>query len=259
MDSRSEGSYTLLDVRQPTEYETAHLPGARLIPLPRLADSLSELDSNKPTIVYCAVGMRSLTAAQLLSHQGFTEVYNIVGGIEAWEELPAQGPVGFHAGFIGGDESPEEMLKLAYRMEHGLQRFHQAVRDETTDPEISQLLSNLIRAEESHKKRLRKLCAQWVSPQAAETLDEITTDSSLMEGGFDISEFMDRNRPILETLTGVLSIAMMIETQALDLYLQMADESADELSKELLFQIAEEEKQHLGALGRVMEEKTSAS
>ena len=47
-----EGSYTLLDVRQPGEYEKEHLPGAKLAPLPNLADSLRELDPLKPIIVY---------------------------------------------------------------------------------------------------------------------------------------------------------------------------------------------------------------
>jgi len=50
--SHPEGTYTLLDVRQPTEYEKEHIPGAKLIPLPQLADSLSALDPEKPTIVY---------------------------------------------------------------------------------------------------------------------------------------------------------------------------------------------------------------
>jgi rhodanese-related sulfurtransferase len=47
-----EGSYTLLDVRQPEEYEDEHIPGAQLIPLPELADSVSELDTDKPIITY---------------------------------------------------------------------------------------------------------------------------------------------------------------------------------------------------------------
>jgi len=47
-----EGTYTLLDVRQPSEYEKEHIPGARLIPIPQLADSLGALDPEKPTIVY---------------------------------------------------------------------------------------------------------------------------------------------------------------------------------------------------------------
>ncbi|MBW1816967.1 MAG: rhodanese-like domain-containing protein [Deltaproteobacteria bacterium] len=47
-----EGTFTLLDVRQPGEYEKAHLPGTRLIPLPQLADRMGELDREKPVIVY---------------------------------------------------------------------------------------------------------------------------------------------------------------------------------------------------------------
>ena len=49
---RKEGEYTLLDVRQPGEYERARIPGCLLIPLPQLTDRLQELDPGKPTIVY---------------------------------------------------------------------------------------------------------------------------------------------------------------------------------------------------------------
>lgn len=47
-----EGTFTLLDIRQPAEYERARIPGARLIPLPELSDRLGELDPEKPAIVY---------------------------------------------------------------------------------------------------------------------------------------------------------------------------------------------------------------
>ena len=52
IDSNQEGAFTLLDVRQPTEYENARIPGSKLIPLPALDDRLSELDSQKPIIAY---------------------------------------------------------------------------------------------------------------------------------------------------------------------------------------------------------------
>ena len=52
MDEHEEGSYTLLDVRQPAEYETERIPGAKLIPLPELADRLGEIDPEKPVITY---------------------------------------------------------------------------------------------------------------------------------------------------------------------------------------------------------------
>jgi rhodanese-related sulfurtransferase len=52
MKEKSPDEYNLIDVRQPKEYERGHLPGAKLIPLGKLNDRLSEIDPNKPTIVY---------------------------------------------------------------------------------------------------------------------------------------------------------------------------------------------------------------
>jgi rhodanese-related sulfurtransferase len=52
MAEHEEGSFTLLDVRQPGEYENSRIPGAKLIPLPELADRLGELDPDKPVIPY---------------------------------------------------------------------------------------------------------------------------------------------------------------------------------------------------------------
>ncbi len=52
MDDRGEGDYTLLDVRQPKEYTNARIPGAKLVPLPELADRLDELDPEKPVVTY---------------------------------------------------------------------------------------------------------------------------------------------------------------------------------------------------------------
>ena len=51
-DEQGEGTFTLLDVRQPAEYEAGHIPGAQLIPLPELSDSLESLDPEKPLVVY---------------------------------------------------------------------------------------------------------------------------------------------------------------------------------------------------------------
>lgn len=52
MDKQKEGTFTLLDVRQPGEYENSRLPGAKLIPLPDLTDRIGELDPEKPVITY---------------------------------------------------------------------------------------------------------------------------------------------------------------------------------------------------------------
>ena len=52
VNEHEEGSYTLLDVRQPAEYETERIPGAKLISLTELAERLGELDPEKPVITY---------------------------------------------------------------------------------------------------------------------------------------------------------------------------------------------------------------
>ena len=52
IDEHSEGTYTLLDVRQPAEYEKSRIPGSKLIPVGELMDRLGELDRGKPIIAY---------------------------------------------------------------------------------------------------------------------------------------------------------------------------------------------------------------
>ena len=78
---QAEGAYTLLDVRQPGEYEAGHIPGAKLIPLPDLKDGHSQLGLLKPVIVYCRSGARSMAAAQLLSARRGRRVLLIGRGV----------------------------------------------------------------------------------------------------------------------------------------------------------------------------------
>jgi len=52
LKDKTTDEVTILDVRQPSEYEAGHIPGSKLIPLPDLTDRLGELDPSKPTVVY---------------------------------------------------------------------------------------------------------------------------------------------------------------------------------------------------------------
>jgi rhodanese-related sulfurtransferase len=249
-----ESTFTVLDVRQPIEYESEHLPGAKLIPLPELIDSLQDLDPGKTVIVYCAVGGRSRMAAQLLANQDFKKVYYLEGGMEAWEGPAAEGPREFHLQFIRGDEAVQEVIALSYKMEKGLKAFHETVRSTAQDPELIELLGHLIKAEESHMQRLLAVSVKWdMDPDEIQAFEE-NVEVTVMEGGIDIGTFLAKNESFLQSVAGVVDVAMMIETQALDLYLRMAAESNDAATKEVLFEIAEEEKAHLRALGRVLED-----
>ena len=254
MSQHAEGTYTLLDVRQPPEYENEHLPGAKLVPLPELADSLESLDPEKPTIVYCAVGGRSRMAAKLLVNQDFKKVFYLEGGMEGWEGPAAEGPREFHLKFVRGDETPQEIIEVSYGMEMGLKTFHETVRSRATDPELVELLGHLVRAEESHMRRLLEVSKKWgMDPEEVSGFQE-NLESTVMEGGIGIEEFLAKNDSFLQTVAGVIDVAMMVETQALDLYLRMAAESSNAATREVLFHIAEEEKGHLRALGRALED-----
>jgi len=74
----------IIDVREPFEWRLGHLPGARLVPLDRLAEEIPHLDKRKETILYCKVGTRSRFAAEQLADAGLSEVRNLSGGILRW-------------------------------------------------------------------------------------------------------------------------------------------------------------------------------
>lgn len=74
----------LLDVREPHEFSLAKIDGSVLIPLGQLPNSLDQLDKNSEIVAYCHKGMRSADAVGFLLQQGFPNVKNLIGGIEAW-------------------------------------------------------------------------------------------------------------------------------------------------------------------------------
>ena len=84
----NEGEWQVLDVRRAGEWKSVHLPGAIHEPLDTLAKTLDAgwkaLDPAKPVAVHCKSGYRSSAACGLLQAHGFREVYNVVGGIDAW-------------------------------------------------------------------------------------------------------------------------------------------------------------------------------
>jgi glyoxylase-like metal-dependent hydrolase (beta-lactamase superfamily II)/rhodanese-related sulfurtransferase len=79
----------VVDVRGPGEVKLGSIPDAISVPLPRLMERIGELDPTRPTVVYCASGVRSSIAASLLRTKGFADVVDILGGFEAWRAMPA--------------------------------------------------------------------------------------------------------------------------------------------------------------------------
>jgi sulfur-carrier protein adenylyltransferase/sulfurtransferase len=84
MDARE--AFQLIDVREPFEHEIARIDGAKLIPLGEFAQRVDELQREQPIIVHCHSGKRSAQAVRLLQQRGFTNAYNLEGGIDAWSD-----------------------------------------------------------------------------------------------------------------------------------------------------------------------------
>ena len=256
MAQRREGEYTLLDVRQPGEYQESHLAGAKLIPLPQLSDTYQELDPEKPTIVHCAIGGRSRVAAQMLSGWGFKEVYNLSGGIKAFQGPRATGPQELNLDLVRGDETPAEIIRVAYGMEKALQDFYETLKQQSSDQELQALFGKLAQVEERHQERLFAVYGQVAPGGQDRAAFAASIATGALEGGFNAGEFLETNRSHLETAPQVLDLAMMLETQALDLYLRFAGRVEQPQTKEILFTLAGEEKAHLASLGRLLEEKS---
>jgi len=78
----------ILDVREESEYKLGHILNAKLIPLGQLRNRIGELQRyrEQSVVVVCRSGQRSASACATLGKQGFTQVYNLAGGVNAWQK-----------------------------------------------------------------------------------------------------------------------------------------------------------------------------
>jgi hydroxyacylglutathione hydrolase len=85
----------LIDVRRPGEFKAGHIADARACELAHLAEHAADFDKMRPVAVICQSGYRSSAASSILAKHGFSQVFNIVGGMNAWNTLstpPANEP-----------------------------------------------------------------------------------------------------------------------------------------------------------------------
>jgi len=82
--ANNEKKLTLLDVREPWEFDICHINDSILIPMGQIQNNLDQLSKKQPIVVICHHGIRSRRVAMYLEQQGFTEVINLTGGVDAW-------------------------------------------------------------------------------------------------------------------------------------------------------------------------------
>ncbi len=256
IDTTDPDDFSLVDVRQPGEYEQGHLPGAKLMPLDDLPDRLEELDPSKTTLVYCAAGVRSRAGAAILTRAGFSEVYSMEGGIRSWkglvaEKLPEAGMAWFQSA-----QSTEELIGLAWLLEDGMRTFYLEIAKGLDRSEEAQLFMELAGAELHHKNALLKLYQQIkgedVGVNFPSAILQEQSKEKYLEGGVLLSEAFSwagkkDEREILE-------FVMSLEVGSYDRYLTLRDHFKDESSREVFGLLAAEEKAHLKRLTRLFEE-----
>jgi len=199
------------------------------------------------------VGGRSRVAAQLLAGQGFKNIYNLAGGIKAFDGATAIGSPDLGLALFAGRDSGPEALLVAFGLETGLKDFY-ATREAAAEiPEVKALFAKLGSIEVKHQARIATEYNRLTGKNESQADLEALTAGSAMEGGLTTEEYMQLFNPDLESLVDIASIAMSIEGQALDLYMRAADASSDPDGRRMLLEMADEEKNHLALLGDLVD------
>lgn len=249
MDSRTTGSYQLLDVRLHEEYEEEHLPGATLVPLNELMEGAGDLDPEKPTIVYCRSGGRSKAASQWLVEQGFKEVYDISSNIVDWLGIRLEGEYDYDLNLINTEIEFPDAFTLAYAMEEGLQKFYQELERRETDAKKKAVYNQLAGFEDLHKENLKN-GFESTRGESFDVNSALNAHGNVMEGGN-----LNKKSPYevavqMREVTDIYSLSLAIEAQSFDLYVRLANKAENENSKAIFLDMADEEKTHMNFVSR---------
>ena len=191
----------------------------------------------------------------MLSGKGFDEIINVAGGIKAWDGHAAVGPEDLGLELLTGKESIDETLVAAYSLEAGLRDFYLSMVEKVRQPDIKNLFQKLSEIEILHQDRIFTEYLQVSGKQVSREAFENDLVAKGVEGGLTTDEYVQMFRPDWESSVEIISLAMSIEAQALDLYTRAAERSTDPSSKAALKKIAEEERVHLEQLGKLMDER----
>ena len=168
----------------------------------------------------------------------------------------AEGPVGMNLDLISGLETPTDILKLAYGMEQNLANFYREVEKKSSDDDLIDLLNTLASVEEKHTQYVYSLYKSWeITPLSLKDFQKSVL-SDVIESGLKLDDFLNSNRDFLKTASDLLDLSMMLETQALDLYLRLAQRSTKEESRSAFHKIADEEKAHLTLLSKLRDRRS---
>jgi len=190
----------------------------------------------------------------MLSGKGFKQVYNVSGGIKAWKAKTAVGVQDLGLDLFFGMESAEDILKVAYSLEQGLQDFYLSMERKAKNRRVRSLFSKLSEIEVKHQLSILAAYETLVPGKIQQVEFEATVTATAMEGGMTTDQYLELFSPDLNSEKEVISLAMSIEAQALDLYQRAGAGLTQAAPRKILNDIANEEKVHLASLGKLMDE-----
>ncbi|SPP99914.1 putative Sulfurtransferase [Candidatus Sulfobium mesophilum] len=252
---KKESEILILDVRQPEEYRSGHLPGAAFMPLSDLIDKAGELDPSKPVLAYCRSGSRSRAAAAFLLSEGFSKVYSMDGGIMAWNGQVATGNYDEGLFLIKGRGTTGELISLALALEEGSRIFYTSVAELTSDAEAKKLLTAIAEAEAKHKTNILEAYKLVTGEEHGEDILDREPLKGVMESGIKIEDAVSFLGQKGNTLIEILEVSMQVETNALDLYIKIFREIEKTDAKKVFTILIDEEKHHLSRLGKLLGER----
>jgi rubrerythrin len=189
----------------------------------------------------------------MLSGKGFQKIFNLSGGIKAWGKELAVGPEDSGLHLFGQVLKAEEAIITGFGLEMGLRDFYLAMQKRVSREATKTLFGKLADIEILHQEQLVRLYEEITGKRLS--LGEFAAHivEPAMEGGLTTEEYLQLYKTDLDSEAEILSLALAIEAQALDLYLRAADRSTDPGSEGVLRRIAAEERHHIERLGNYID------
>ena len=257
MDKDNTGSYILLDVRQPQEYNEGHIPGAMLIPLGKLEARQNEIDRSKKIITYCRSGHRSLAAAITLCELGFEQLYHIEGGILNWPYKTISGTFEVEPELIVESATVRDVFMLGMQLEKGLYNFYTTAIKKTRVTKIKSILKILANAEDGHMQRLYRRATDILGDNSLAPFEQLTgeLEGDYMEGGTKVHPALEIQEIKFIDKHEILEKALEKEYLSYDFYKKAAALVNNTDAKTLLHELAIEERNHADILIRQLEQQ----
>lgn len=189
----------------------------------------------------------------MMAGKGFTRIYNLSGGIKAWNSEVAIGSPELGLELFNGAESAEQTIIVGYGLEQGLREFYLDMQQNVASKKAKDLFQMLADIELQHEKQLLELYCKVTGSSIPEDTFKTEKVQPAMEGGLTTAQYLERFNPDLESELDILSLAISIEGQALDLYQRAANKAEQENVSTVLRHIANEERAHINKLTQYLD------